>query len=238
MTEELYRSFKPQQLYERIASHIEDLVDSGKLQLGEKLPSERELAERLGVGRGVVREAIKVLRERGLVTILPGRGTFVAELDTGLLSDQLGRFFRVGPSSYDDLNEVRQILEVEIAGLAAQRASVDDLAEMKRAIKEMQAHIASLDEYIEADSALHLALAKATRNELFPLLIDVMADLLQDSRRMIFQVTGAPERAQSFHRLIYEAVERGDAPAAREAMQRHMQQVTEDVEIAENLQSR
>jgi len=233
VTEELYHSFKPQQLYERIASHIEDLVGSGKLQLGEKLPAERELAERLGVGRGAVREAIKLLRERGLVTIFPGRGTFVAELDTGLLSDQLGRFFKVGPGSCGDLNEVRQILEVEISGLAAQRAGVDDLAEMKRAIEEMEIYIASPDEYIEADSALHLALARATRNELFPLLIDVMADLLQDSRRMIFRVPGAPERGQAWHRLIYKAVEEGDAPAAREAMQKHMQQVSEDTKVGE-----
>ena len=127
MIEDLYREFRHDPLYEKIALHIEDLVGSGKLQPGNRLPSERELAEGLGVGRGVVREAVKLLAERGLVTISRGRGTFVSQVDVKLYSEQLGRFFRRGGHSYNDLHEVRQILEVEIAGLAAQKATKEDL---------------------------------------------------------------------------------------------------------------
>jgi len=86
----------------------------------------------------------------------------------------------------------------------------------------------------------HLALAKAAHNEMFPLLIEVIADLLRESRQVIFQVSGAPQRGQLWHRRIYEAIERQDASAAREAMQKHMQQVAEDARASgyiENLAS-
>lgn len=233
MIDGLYRDFKRQRLYERIASHVEELIGSGTLQPGDQLPSERELAEGLGVGRGVVREAVKLLAERGLVTILPGRGTFVAELDTTVLLDQLSRFFKAGHSSYSDLNEIRAILEVEIAELAANRAGAEELDEMKQCLEEMESNISSPQRYVEADLAFHLALARATQNDVFSLLITVLTDLLRESRLMIFQVAGAPERGQTWHRLIYEAVKSGDASTARETMRNHMRQVTEDARVGE-----
>lgn len=232
MSAELYREFKRERLYDQVAEHIEDLISDGTLQSGDKLPSERELAQRLGVGRGVVREAVKLLAERGLVSVEPGRGTFIAELDTYLFSDQLGRFLRVGRHSYSDLNEVRRILEVEIASLAAQRAGVEDLERMKQAIQDMEDNITSADGYIEADLAFHQALARATKNEIFLLLIDVMVDSLRELRRLTVQVPGAPERARDWHKVIYEAVEKGDSAAAREAMWGHMQQVTKDAQAS------
>jgi len=228
MDEVLYHRFSRERLYEQIADHIEELVGSGKLQQGDRLPPERELAERLGVARGVVREAVKLLGARGLVTVMPGRGTYIAEISSDSLSDHLGRFFRLGNKSHSDLNELRRILEVEIAFLAAHRACAEDIAHMKQAIQEMDDNIKSPERYIAADMDFHLALARAAQNEMFPLLIEVLADLLRESRQMIFQVAGAPERGQVWHRRICEAVEKQDTIAAREAMQHHMQQIVED----------
>ena len=240
MTEDLYQRVSRERLYEQIADHVEELVSSGKLQQGDRLPPERELAERLGVARGVVREAVKLLGARGLVTVIPGRGTFIAEMSPDAISDHLGRFFRLGSKSHSDLNELRRILEVEIAFLAAQRATPADFEEMQQAIQAMDEYIESAEEYIVADMDFHLALAKAAQNEMFPLLIEVIADLLRESRQVIFQVSGAPQRGQLWHRRIYDAIERQDASAAREAMQQHMQQVAEDARASgyiENLAS-
>jgi len=228
MTEDLYHRFSRERLYEQIADHVEELVGAGKLQQGDRLPPERELAEKLGVARGVVREAVKLLGARGLVTVQPGRGTFIAGISPDSISDHLGRFFRLGNKSHNDLNELRRILEVEIAFLAAQRAKAEDLAEMGCAIQAMDDNITSAEKYIAADMDFHLALAKAAQNEMFPLLIEVLADLLRESRQMIFQVTGAPERGQVWHRRIYAAVENHDTLGAREAMQQHLQQVADD----------
>ena len=240
MTKEVYRKFSRERLYEQIADHIEELVSSGKLQQGDRLPPERELAERLGVARGVVREAVKLLGARGLVTVEPGRGTFIAEISSDSISDHLGRFFRLGNKSHGDLNELRRILEVEIAFLAAQRATPEDFEELNQAIQEMDESIDSPEGYIAADMDFHLSLAKAAQNGMFPLLIEVLADLLRESRQMIFQVAGAPQRGQLWHRRICEAVEKQDAVAAREAMRQHLQQVAEDAKASgysENLVS-
>ena len=237
MTEEIYRKFTQERLYDRVADHIEELISDGKLQVGDQLPPERELTKKLGVARGVIREAIKVLSSRGLVTVEPGRGTFIAEIGTDSISDHLGRFFRMGKQSHNDLNELRRVLEVEIATLAAQRATSADLAEMQQAIDAMERDIHSPEEYIAADQTFHAALARATQNSMFPLLIDVIADLLQESRRVIFrQVPGAPARGQLWHCRIYEAVKNHDEVAAREAMRAHMQQVSEDAQASSQLQ--
>jgi GntR family transcriptional repressor for pyruvate dehydrogenase complex len=232
MTDQLYREFKRDPLYEKIALHIEQLVSSGKLQTGDKLPSERELAEGLGVGRGVVREAVKLLAERGLVTISPGRGTFVSETDPKLRSEQVGRIFKMGDHSYNDLHEVRKILEVEIAELAAQRATPKDIEKMKQALEEMDARLspASQAEFIKADATFHAALAEATHNPVFPLLIDVLMGLLEEARFLMSELSEVPPRSQNYHKLIFDSVSRGDAAAARQAMWQHTQQVAEDME--------
>lgn len=236
MTEELYREFKHDPLYEKIALHIESLVSSGKLQPGHRLPSERELAEGLGVGRGVVREAVKLLAERGLVTISPGRGTFVSGLDLKFHSEQLGRLFRRGGHSYSDLHEVRQILEVEIAGQAAQKATAADLEKMRRAIAEMDATVSPFTqvEFIKADRVFHAALAEATHNSVFPLLMDMLMELLEEPRFLMSQTPGVPVRSQTHHRLIFESVLQGDAAAARQTMWQHTQQVAEDMDTTLN----
>jgi GntR family transcriptional repressor for pyruvate dehydrogenase complex len=233
VAEELYRKFTRERLYEQVAAHVEQLVTNGKLQVGDRLPPERELAERLGVARGVVREAVKLLAVRGLVTIEPGRGTFIVENSAGSISEHLAHMFRMGKISYRDLNELRQVLEVQIARLAAQRATPDNLADMRQAVEEMDQNIASPEEYIAADLDFHLALASATHNRLFELLISIIVDLLQTTRRMIFEVPGAPQRGQVWHRLVYEAVSRGNAGDAAEAMEKHMQQISQDTALGE-----
>ncbi len=230
MSEEIYPKFTQERLYDRVADYVEELIIEGKLHAGDQLPPERELTKKLGVARGVVREAIKVLGARGLVTVEPGRGTFVAELGTDAISGHLDRFFRLGKQSHANLNELRRVLEVEIASLAAQRAEGQELVEMGEAIEAMERHITNPEAYIAADMAFHDALARATRNTMFPLLMNVVTDLLRESRRLIFQVPGAPERGQGWHRRIYQAIANHDARAAREAMRQHMQQVSEDAE--------
>lgn len=230
MSEDLFTTFPKEPLYEQVADHIEELIHSGKLHLGDKLPPERELAIRLGVARGVVREAMKVLGARGLVAVRPGRGTFIVEMSSNSIMGHLGRYFGVGHKSHHDLNELRSILEVEIAFLAAQRSKTGDLEEMALAIQKMDKNIDQPELYIDADIEFHLALARAAQNAMFPVLTEVLVDMQRESRLLIFQVPEAPERGQAWHRKIFDAVQKRDAIAARDAMKHHLQQVTEDTE--------
>jgi GntR family transcriptional repressor for pyruvate dehydrogenase complex len=222
-------------LYEQMAQYVEEMVSSGKLQAGDKLPPERELAASMSVSRTVVREAIKALAERGLVAIQPGQGVFVSAPNSNQISNQLARLFRLSGRSNDDLLAVRRILEVEIAGLAAGKGTDQELQDMRKAIDVMEEHIDSAESYVAADQDFHAALARATGNEILPILIEAFVDRLQESRRMIFRVHGAPQRGQVFHHAIYNAVTRGDAQAAREAMQQHLIQVEEDSKAGQQL---
>jgi GntR family transcriptional repressor for pyruvate dehydrogenase complex len=226
-----------ERLSEQVVQQLQLLISAGELQPGDKLPPERQLAEQLGVSRTVIREAAKTLEQRGLVKVLTGSGTYVSQMDPQVIMESIGLFVQQRTTSFDHLNEVRRMLDIEIAGLAAQRVTSHDLNDMMQAIQDMEESLDLPDEYIEADLAFHRALARATRNEIFLLLLDVMVDLLRESRRMIFQVPGAPQRGQTWHRIIYRAIEQGDEAVAREVMGKHMQQVTEDAKKAELLHS-
>ncbi len=222
-------------LYEQVAQGIEEMINYGKLKAGDQLLPEREMAASLNVSRTVVREAVKTLVERGLVSIQPGQGIFVAAPNTNLLSGQLERFFRLNARFLEDLLVVRRILEVEIAGLAPQKATAQDLKEMQEAIERMDKQLESAEGFVKADQDFHAALARATRNEILPLLLEALVDRLQESRRMIFRVKGAPQRGQTFHRAIYEAVKNGDVRGAQEAMRQHLRQVEEDSKAGQKL---
>ena len=231
MNEGLYHKFTRERLYEQVADHIDGLISTGKLKVGDRLPPERELAERLGVARGVVREAVRLLSVKGMVTVEPGRGTFIVERGAESISDHLSRMSRMGKFTFDDLNELRRVLELEIASLAAQRAQPEDVDRLKQAIEVMDDNLDSPEEYIAADLDFHLTMANATQNHMFSLLIGVIVDLLQESRRLIFRVEGAPQRGQVWHRKIAEAVEAHDAAAATEAMRRHLEHISADSSV-------
>ncbi len=227
-----------ERLYEQVAESIEELISSGKLKPGDKLPGERELALNLGVSRTVVREAVKALSERGLVTIQPGNGIFVSDLDSNHISDQVGRLFRLNGSSYRDIAVVRRILEVEIAGLAAQNATSEDLAEMKAAIDFMEAHQDSIEQFVLGDRNFHAALARSTHNKILPALLDAFVDQLDEFKRLIFLVEGAPQQGQASHKAIYAAVCEGDVERARAAMLRHVNDAERNSEIGRELAKR
>jgi GntR family transcriptional repressor for pyruvate dehydrogenase complex len=225
----MYRAVQLSRLYEQIVEQIEASVLSGGLKPGEQLPPERELAQRFGVSRTAVREAINALREKGLVEAFPGRGTFVT---TGNVAAQRVRQSIIQgsrltqPGSLGSLAEVRELLEPEIAARAAANAGEKDLAAMREAMAAMDAALDDPDGYIEADLDFHLALAEATDNPVFLTLIDSIVGLLREQRRRIF-LAGGPERGQFHHRRVLDAIERRDPEAARVAMRDHMTQVRE-----------
>ncbi len=223
-----YKQITTSRLYERIVQQIESQVLSGSLKYGDRLPTARELAEQFGVSRTAVREAVKALREKGLVQGHPGRGTFITDGTWRAMRDSLGFMMKIGADSgADNVVEVREILEPEIAALAAMRATEEDLARMRDAVATMDRALNDADAFIEADMDFHLALAGATQNSVVCALIDPVVDLLREQRKRIFLVNGAP-RGQYHHKRILEAVERHNSDAAREAMRAHLAQVRQD----------
>ena len=225
----MYKVIQAARLYEQIVQQIEESIRKGELSEGSQLPAERDLAGQFGVSRTAVREAIKALQEKGLVDAFPGRGTFVTNGTSNPMRRSLDRIIKSGePDGWAYLVEVREILEPEIAALAAIRADDQDFAAMRESVEVMDNAGRDSDAFIEADLDFHLALAEAAANPIVLSLIDSIVGLLREQRLRIFRVGGGPERGQLHHKQILEAIERHDPQAARAAMQTHLSQVRED----------
>jgi GntR family transcriptional repressor for pyruvate dehydrogenase complex len=225
----LYKVVQASRLYEQIVQQIEESILKGELSEGSQLPAERDLAKQFGVSRTAVREAIKALQEKGLVDAFPGRGTFVTNGTSNSMRRYLDRIIKSGePDGWAYVVEMREILEPEIAALAAARATDQDLATMREAVEVMDNSRQDSDVFIEADLDFHLALAEAAGNPIVLSLIDSIVGLLREQRLRIFRIAGGPQRGQHHHRRILEAIKRHDAPGARAAMQAHLSQVRED----------
>ncbi|PYU83257.1 MAG: hypothetical protein DMG51_12475, partial [Acidobacteria bacterium] len=204
----MYKIVRSSRLYEQIVQQVEESIHKSVLKPGDQLPPERELAQQFGVSRTAVREAVKALREKGLVEAYPGRGTFVTDGTGYSMRQSLDRMLKVGQAEGSGfLAEVREILEPEIAALAAARADQEDLSSMREQVAVMDSARKDPDAFIEADLDFHLALAEAAANPLILSLIDSIVGLLREQRMGIFQVEGGPERGQYHHKKILEAVE-------------------------------
>lgn len=226
----MYQPVQSERLYERIVDQIERLILAGDLKVGDQLPAERELADQFTVSRTAVREAIKTLREKGLVEILLGRGTFVTNGASGAVRHSIGRLLK-DEKGFAYLTEVREILEPEIAALAATRITAENIAAMTEAVETMETALGNADVFVEADLDFHLALAEATQNPIVPSLMDSIIDLLREQRKRTGNIEGGLVRGQSHHKKILAAVILHDAQAARQEMQDHLVQVREDSNI-------
>ena len=225
----VYKTVRASRLYEQIVQQIEDSILSGALKPGDQLPAERELAQNFGVSRTAIREAVKALREKGLVEAFSGRGTFITNGTGHAIRQSLDFMSRIGQQEgLTHLAELRQILEPQIAALAAVRIEEQLIATMRESVAIMDRSLQDPDAYIEADLDFHLALAEAAANPLVLSLLDSIVGLLREQRLRIFRVDGGPERGQYHHKRILAATEAHDAEQARSTMREHLEQVRED----------
>jgi len=231
----MYAPIQSSKVFERVAEQIEKRILAGELRSGDRLPTERNLAEQFQVSRTAVREAMKILAQKGLVDMRPGRGTIVIDGAREAMQNSIGLLMKlklreIGGS--DNLVEVRSILETEIAALAAARATEKDIAAMREAIRVMDESLDDAEAFILADNKFHEALAQATQNALILILVNSIVNLLSEQRKQIFEVEGGPQRGQIHHKRILESVIRRDPAAARAAMGSHLLQVREDASAA------
>lgn len=201
-------------------------IESGEYQVGEKLPSEAKLATEFGVSRPVIRELLARLRESGYVETLNGRGSFIRPQDSAsrlksILTDvklNLGTHYSV-----DDLYTVRRIIEVESARLAARNATTEDMASIRTYYDAARTAEGDPSGYTAADISFHLAIAKATGNPLFPVLlspiIEVVVRGIYDS---VATFREGMHGGNQGHRKIYQALQSRDPEAAAQAMADHM----------------
>jgi len=208
------------------------MVVSGGLSPGDRLPPERELVQLLGVSRTVVREALNLLEARGIVSIEHGRGAVVSDGSTSAVRDTLGMLLRMRAEVLWELLEMRQVLEVEVSGLAAERAGAEDVTAMRAQLDRMRALIDTPEGYVDADVEFHALLARGARNGVLLTMLEPVVDLLRASREVSASRPGSARRDLREHEEILRRVEEGDAEGARREMRVHLANTAEDIEAA------
>ncbi len=216
-------------LSEQVAEKIQQFIIQGQLRPGDRLPPERELGEQLGVSRTVIREATKQLQERGLLKVLTGSGTYVSKIDPAAISQSISLLMWGHGHAFHDLLEIRQMLEVEIAGHAAERATEDDIQQLEGALEQMAAALpdvhqdaAGLEKFVQADLLFHQILARASKNSLLPLLLAPITELLLEFSRQASSLQGAPENAIHFHKTLLQVIRSRDSQLCRAVMRDHL----------------
>ncbi len=211
-------------LFDRLADQMEAEVGSDAYKAGDRLPSERTLALRFKVSRAVIRESIRILCERGLLEAKPKSGVYVKGRDDKGTTVQIGRLLKRQDHAFDELGEVRFTLEVDIAGMAAERATPEDIAALEKTIANMEANPKDAVAFTQNDLLFHITLARATHNRLYLALMEPIQDLLMDYRLHSYrhQPDSTIHAALHHHRLILNTVKAHDAEGARQAMREHL----------------
>jgi GntR family transcriptional repressor for pyruvate dehydrogenase complex len=208
-------------LYEQLVRRLLDHIEEAGLVPGQQLPSERELAARLGVSRTSVRQALVALEVQGVVGRRHGGGTFLVSPDR---HDTLAAL-RKRRQRLPDVLEAREALEVKIAELAALRRTDADLAAIASALDCMSEDIAEGGHGLTGDAQFHSAVAAAAHNPLLGEIMTQLADLITETRIESLTQPGRPQRSLASHRRIADAITAGDGRKAASAMRAHVRLV-------------
>ena len=210
-------------LSDKVTQAIIETIASNRLKPGDVLPPERELGKQFGVSRTVIREAIRALHAKGLLEVRSGSGVRIVAVDAKTVRESMRHFVKGSMLEYAKVDEVRRVLEVAAAGIAAERATPEDIERIDATLAEMGESVDDLKTSIEVDLAFHRAVAAATHNELFLVLHDSMGEMLSEVRRRNLS-RGRNERrlVVGMHQRIRDAIAAHDPPAAQQAMRDHL----------------
>lgn len=213
---------KSTRIYEEIVRQIKAMIGEGRLKSGDRLPPERDLAEKFVVSRTSVREALRALESLGLVEIRPGEGTFVRQVSIEALIEPLALVIVSQREAIGELFEARRLLEPSIAALAARRATPEELHEMERILDEQAKEVAAGMTGLSQDGQFHAAIAAAAHNQAITRIVHAVMDLLAQIREESLNMPGRPTRSHQDHCRVLQAISRRDEAAAAQAMRDHL----------------
>lgn len=214
-------------VYQEVARQLEQRITE-QLKPGDLLPPERELVQMLGVSRGSVRDAIRSLELMGLLEPRQGIGTVVCN-PTAAPSNPLATALVEKRKMIAELLDVRNIIEPPLARRAALHATPEEIADMEAILVRQETKARQGELGIEEDSEFHYSIALASDNSVILKVVDVLMDLLRETRERSLQVGGRQEKSLAGHYRILSALKRGDAAAAEAAMRRHLREIEEVV---------
>ena len=223
-----FEAIRKNKVYEEVARQIERLILK-KLKPGDKLPSERELAELLQVSRSSIRDAIRGLELMGLVEPRQGAGTIVREVSADSLINPFANALKHKQVVVAELLDFRKMLEPPLAARAATHASAEEILEMEEILQRQEDRLARGETTVAEDAEFHYSVALASDNNVVLKVLDILMDLLRETRERSLQVEGRPKKSLAGHRRILASIKRRDAEAANAAMRRHIEDVEEIV---------
>ncbi len=218
-----FEAISRSKIYQEVARQLERHILEN-LKPGDLLPPERQLVQMLSVSRGSVRDAIRSLELKGLLEPRQGFGTVVCDPEAGGEA-RLSEALLDRRKHVQELIEVRKIIEPPLVARAAQCASREEISEMEEILARQAAKVRSGELTTEEDSEFHYSIALASNNSAILEIVDVLMDLLHDTREQSLQAKGRPEKSLAGHRRIFAALKRRDAVAAETAMRRHLQEI-------------
>lgn len=208
-------------IYRKLVGHI----IRGVWKPGTRIPPERQLGQLLGVGRASLREALKALEIMGLIETRLGDGTYVCQRSEFLSRPLLWAITSSSETEIQELVEARRLIETELSGLAAERATAEDLKQIGAHLDRMENTLQSSREFLQADIEFHLAIGQAAHNSILMNALHLIRNLLQKWIGSTLQVPGVSEKALEHHKAIFFAIAKKNAPAARAAMLAHLEEM-------------
>lgn len=220
-----FKTIRKSRRYHQVADQIQRLIAKGVLKVGDHLPAERELASQLGVSRSSVRDAIRTLEVMGILESQHGKGTVVRDLSTDSLVVPLASVLLRKRGLVAELLDVRRMIEPALAARAAVNARDEEIAQLEDILKRQREKMRRGEETIAEDSEFHRTIALAARNSVVLRVLDVLMDLLRESRARSLQVPGRRERSYEGHLRILRAIKRRDGAAAERAARKHLREI-------------
>ncbi|MBP1759288.1 MAG: transcriptional regulator [Firmicutes bacterium] len=218
---------KPHRTYQEVLKQINNLIIDGKLRPGDRLMGEREMAVELGVSRTTLREALRTMEFLGWVEIKPGDGTFIRDAQLNEVISPLALALSAETTRIEELWETRIALEVECAGLAALRASGEDLQRISQGLREMKSSLKNLDAYVKADMRFHYLIAQASQNSMLNRLLQTFVvhilELIKKAGQLRFSHDIGGLNTIQEHIYIYDAIASQDPEQARILMRKHLE---------------
>ena len=223
----MFKPVKKTRVYEEIVAKIKDMLEKGRLKSGDQLPGERELSEVFQVSRSSVREALRTLETQGFLESRQGDGTYIASKPVESLVNPLASVIFSEKDSQMELFEMRRLIEPQLAYLAAERATQEEIAMMEQSLVLQEEAVARGETGTDVDKSFHYIMAKATKNKVLLRLTDSMRDLLAESRDKYLQVEGRPDKSISRHRQVLDAIKARDGELAAQVMLEHVVDIEE-----------
>lgn len=211
MTTEMFRKARQNRVFQDVVKQIEDVILDGKLMTGEKLPSERELGELLGTSRGTLREALRIVEQKGLIEIKLGvnGGAVVKETSSEQMSETLALLIRTQSVSLEHLAEFRQGVEGSVASLAAERITTEEIKELRTLLQKARQYYeqgtSQWKPFVKVDEQIHMALARISHNPIYGFIIETIHDNIQ--RYYDKYLSGGAEELEENYRDLQQIVD-------------------------------